>query len=145
MAGDVVNHPKHYTQYKHEVIELTEKLGFCLGNAVKYILRAKFKGHEEEDLKKASWYLKRIFASRAEPMAELHHGEYGMTEEQLIALADSYGNEFVSRLIRGFLRNELDLSAHQLVLENMALRARLTRYEELDGVRVAFIRATGMY
>lgn len=58
--NDPVSHPAHYTQYEHEVIELTEKLGFCLGNAVKYILRAPYKGHEAEDLKKARWYVNRI-------------------------------------------------------------------------------------
>ena len=56
---DPVNHPSHYTQYEHEVIELTEKLDFCLGNAAKYILRAEYKGNEEEDLNKAIWYLDR--------------------------------------------------------------------------------------
>lgn len=53
---DNVNHPKHYTQYEHEVIELTSKLDFCTGNAVKYILRCKLKGGAE-DLEKAKWYL----------------------------------------------------------------------------------------
>ena len=38
---DLVNHPQHYAEhYDHEVIELTQHLSFCLGNAVKYILRA---------------------------------------------------------------------------------------------------------
>lgn len=34
-------------------------LGFCLGNVLKYVLRAGKKGVELEDLKKAEWYLKR--------------------------------------------------------------------------------------
>lgn len=55
---DPVNHPKHYTQYPVEVIELTEHMGFCLGNAVKYLLRWRFK-NGLEDLKKAQWYLRR--------------------------------------------------------------------------------------
>ncbi len=59
--NDPVNHPSHYADhYEHEVIELTEKLDFCLGNAVKYILRAPYKGNEVEDLKKARWYVNRI-------------------------------------------------------------------------------------
>lgn len=59
--NDPVNHPSHYADhYEHEVIELTEKLDFCLGNAVKYILRAPYKGHEAEDLKKARWYVNRM-------------------------------------------------------------------------------------
>ena len=60
---DVVNHPNHYTDGKIEVIEYIEdkKLGFCLGNAVKYISRAgkKDPSKEIEDLKKARWYIER--------------------------------------------------------------------------------------
>lgn len=60
---DVVNHPSHYTDGKIEVIEFIEdkKLGFCLGNAIKYIARAgkKNKDKEVEDLEKAIWYIKR--------------------------------------------------------------------------------------
>lgn len=60
-AGDNVNHPAHYNAGKIEVIEFIEdqKLGYHLGNAVKYIARAKHKGREAEDLEKAIWYLRR--------------------------------------------------------------------------------------
>ena len=49
-----VNHPAHYTFGKFEVIDVIEdwKLGFHLGNAVKYIARAGRKGSRIEDLKK---------------------------------------------------------------------------------------------
>lgn len=59
--ADPVNHPAHYTAYPVEVIELTEHLNFCRGNAVKYIARAglKSKDTEIEDLQKAAWYLDR--------------------------------------------------------------------------------------
>ena len=57
----LVNHPQHYAEhYDHEVIELTQHLSFCLGNAVKYILRAPFKGTELLDLQKAEWYVRRM-------------------------------------------------------------------------------------
>lgn len=58
-SPDPVNHPAHYTQYPIEVIEITEHLNFCRGNAVKYICRAGHKGDELEDLKKSLWYIKR--------------------------------------------------------------------------------------
>lgn len=62
-SNDPVNKPAHYTDGKIEVIEFIEdkKLGFCLGNAVKYIARAgkKDPAKEIEDLKKADWYIKR--------------------------------------------------------------------------------------
>jgi hypothetical protein len=62
-SGDAINHPAHYNQGKIEVIEFIEdkKLGFHLGNAVKYISRAgkKDPAKEIEDLKKAVWYIER--------------------------------------------------------------------------------------
>lgn len=63
VKDDPVNHPSHYTDGKIEVIDFIEdkKLGFCLGNAVKYIARAgkKDPNKEIEDLKKARWYVER--------------------------------------------------------------------------------------
>ena len=57
-----VDHPVHYNSGKIEVIDYIEdqKLGFCLGNAIKYISRAgkKNKYKEIEDLEKAIWYIK---------------------------------------------------------------------------------------
>lgn len=61
MSHDPVNHPSHYTSGKIEVIDFIDdqKLGFALGNAVKYIARAGKKDPAKtlEDLKKARWYL----------------------------------------------------------------------------------------
>lgn len=66
---DNVNHPPHYTWLKDkcgiEVIDITRHMDFCLGNSIKYILRA---GHKQEvsmsnkekeieDLKKAIFYI----------------------------------------------------------------------------------------
>lgn len=61
---DMVNHPPHHKQHPSgiEVIEITEHMNFCLGNAVKYILRADHKGAQLEDLKKARWYIDREIA-----------------------------------------------------------------------------------
>ena len=68
-SGDNVNHPSHYTWLKDkcgiEVIDIVRHMDFCLGNSIKYILRA---GHKQdasltnkqkeiEDLKKAVWYI----------------------------------------------------------------------------------------
>lgn len=61
--NDSVNNPSHYTSGKIEVIDFIEdqKLGFNLGNAIKYITRAGKKDSDKyvEDLKKAIWYLER--------------------------------------------------------------------------------------
>ena len=58
---DPVSHPQHYTFGKIEVIDAIEdwKLGFHLGNCIKYIVRADHKGNCLEDLKKSRWYLTR--------------------------------------------------------------------------------------
>jgi hypothetical protein len=60
---DPVNHPSHYggENNPYEAIKIIEahNLGFHLGNAVKYILRAGKKGDASEDIKKAIWYLER--------------------------------------------------------------------------------------
>lgn len=65
-AIDVVNHPPHYTQHPSgvECIDITEHMGFCLGNAIKYIWRADLKHDAIEDLKKAVWYIQREIAKR---------------------------------------------------------------------------------
>ena len=68
--NDPVNNPSHYTDGKIEVIEYIEdkKLGFCLGNAVKYISRAgkKDPAKEVEDLQKAKWYIDRRIKEKQE-------------------------------------------------------------------------------
>jgi translation initiation factor 2B subunit (eIF-2B alpha/beta/delta family) len=58
---EMVNHPDHYQGNKTEVIDIIEdyNLGFSLGNAIKYILRADKKGNKKQDLEKAIWYLER--------------------------------------------------------------------------------------
>ncbi len=60
-----VDHPAHYggKDNPYEAIKVIEawKLGFCLGNTVKYIARAGKKSAqtELEDMEKARWYLDR--------------------------------------------------------------------------------------
>ena len=60
-----VNYPAHYRTGKIEVIDFIEdqKLGFRLGNVVKYVCRHAHKGSPLKDLKKARWYLEREIAA----------------------------------------------------------------------------------
>jgi hypothetical protein len=62
---DAVNNPAHYTTGGIETIDFIEakKLGYNLGNVVKYITRADHKGNKLEDLRKAQWYLTREIAT----------------------------------------------------------------------------------
>ena len=59
--ADAVNHPAHYKVGGIETIDFIEakKLGYNLGNVVKYITRADHKDNKLEDLRKAQWYLTR--------------------------------------------------------------------------------------
>ena len=72
---DAVNHPAHYTNGKIEAIDAIESAikgldgmeAMCVGNAIKYLFRTGLKNSaagkrqvNQEDLKKAIWYLNRI-------------------------------------------------------------------------------------
>lgn len=59
--SDNVNHPAHYTRWPVEVIDLTERESFLVGNILKYALRAGAKAGStyEEDTAKACWYARR--------------------------------------------------------------------------------------
>ena len=60
---DKIN-PPHYKQLKDvDSIRLMEQFNFCLGNAIKYIVRCDQKGEKETDLKKAIWFLERELSS----------------------------------------------------------------------------------
>lgn len=83
--SDPINHPSHYTSHPsgRECIEYTERLPFCLGNALKYLWRAGLKGDAVEDLRKAAWYLRQESARTflrpglAERYFKLHKEELG--------------------------------------------------------------------
>jgi len=70
--SDPVNQPKHYTSHpakcecgrQIECIQITEHMGFNLGNSLKYIWRCDLKNDAIEDLRKAAWYLNREIAKR---------------------------------------------------------------------------------
>ena len=58
---DPVDHPAHYKVGGIETIDFIEakKLNYNIGNVVKYLTRADYKGNKLEDLRKAQWYLTR--------------------------------------------------------------------------------------
>jgi hypothetical protein len=58
-----INHPEYYNTGSIEVIDAIEdwELDFNAGNVVKYVVRAKHKDNEKEDLEKALWYIQRMF------------------------------------------------------------------------------------
>jgi hypothetical protein len=67
---EMVDHPAHYrTKGGWEVIDVIEAwdLDFCLGNAVKYLLRHRKKHNPVQDLAKCEWYVSRIVNAKCPP------------------------------------------------------------------------------
>ena len=65
--SDNINHPKHYTKGKIEVIDfiLDQKMNYLQGNTVKYLCRYKDK-NGLEDLKKEQWFLNKLIEKESE-------------------------------------------------------------------------------
>lgn len=67
MTQNLVNHPKHYKFGGIETIDFIkaklskeEFAGYLKGNIIKYLSRATLKGAENQDYKKAQWYMNRL-------------------------------------------------------------------------------------
>ena len=87
---DNVNHPTHYTSHPSgvECIQVTEHMGFNLGNAMKYIWRADLKSDSVEDMRKAIWYIERELALRAiviTPVVETIFQRYNRMCDEAVA------------------------------------------------------------
>lgn len=63
---DMVRSPAHYRGTTIDVIDVIEDwgLGYHLGNALKYLLRAGKKGDTAQDVRKAGWYFERAMHDR---------------------------------------------------------------------------------
>jgi len=61
VSDNRIDHPRHYTSHPSgvECITVVEHMGFCIGNAIKYLWRADLKDNALEDLEKAKWYITR--------------------------------------------------------------------------------------
>jgi hypothetical protein len=66
VLSEAINHPSHYGgDTVYEAIKVIEawRLGFRLGNVLKYIKRSQHKDNYLENLQKARWYLDREIAA----------------------------------------------------------------------------------
>lgn len=113
--SDNVNHPQHYTSHPSgvECIQVTEHMGFCLGNVLKYVWRADNKGNAVEDLRKAAWYLRREIAKRE---------QVGSDRDKLIAYAEELRAVPLPKLSDAWLQGQaenlvelLDVEATELL------------------------------
>ena len=96
---DPVNHPRHYESHKItlEPIDIIEAMPFTVANVFKYVIRAKDKGNELEDLEKALWY-----AERAEGYCAFGK----IVSQPLIAIFAHSDNDLLRRFAEDYLRND---------------------------------------
>jgi len=64
---DLINNPMHYTVGGYEALDVIkaklspeEFRGYCKGNILKYVMRANYKGHHDQDCDKAQYYAKEL-------------------------------------------------------------------------------------
>lgn len=106
--NDSVNHPDHYTRWPVEVINLTERETFLIGNVLKYVLRAGSKSGSTygEDMAKACWYARR----HVDNIAARDSWQAGLDSLQIhFAGADAYlaSRQEDSAEMRSYLRDQL--------------------------------------
>ncbi len=60
-SASMIDHPKHYNCSPSgiECIDVVEWLPFNVGNAIKYLWRAGQKDQNDDDYRKAIWYIQR--------------------------------------------------------------------------------------
>jgi hypothetical protein len=119
--SDSVNHPKHYTTHPSgvECIQVTEHMGFCLGNAIKYVWRADSKGNAVEDLRKAAWYLRREIAKRE---------QVGSDRDKLIAYTRELRAVPLPKFSDGWLQGQAENLVELLDVEATELLQHATRH-----------------
>lgn len=83
---DKIN-PEHYKSSKSGVqcIEITRSMGFCVGNAVKYLWRLGQKDDSLTELKKAQWYLWDQLALDEEHGVWQHITDYSIWSKKFLA------------------------------------------------------------
>lgn len=123
-----IDGPEHYNGY--EVIELIEifQLGFHLGNALKYILRAGKKTKNKiEDYEKALWYTERFKQANMAP-SQIHAADAGT-----IKLFERTANNFqLTNNVKGALLNILAIGEQNLNVIIGCLRAEIEIIRRTD-------------
>lgn len=116
--SDNVNHPDHYTRWPVEVIYLTERESFLIGNVIKYALRAGVKDGATygEDMAKARWYSRR----HVDNIAAHSSWQAGLDSLQAhfadaVAYLTSRQGDVTE--MRGYLQDQLDAIYNQVEKE----------------------------
>lgn len=96
-----VNHPEHYNKSESgvETIKIARYLDFDCGNALKYLMRFRYKQKPREDLEKAIWYLKDKY----------YNTVLTVSVDRLNHNIDVPFNEEVYQFIRAVVRTETNI------------------------------------
>jgi hypothetical protein len=94
----MVDSPDHYgNNWEVGNFIRSQKLNFHLGNAIKYICRADYKGHRTQDLQKAIHYLENELDYSAlqddEPVRPSHSIPFSLWDDELGGTPD-YATDF---------------------------------------------------
>lgn len=95
-----------YDHYKQgaipvEPIVVCSRMSFCLGNFVKYVCRAPYKGTEVEDLEKALWYIDHInFNDLDEEVKQLQ-------KDKVLCEVLSYGPAILKNLLLNVCKHDI--------------------------------------
>lgn len=120
IQNDPVNWPAHYIGRDGlQTIDVIEDwgLGFHLGNALKYILRAQRKGNLIQDCAKAIWYLERAQEPRLTDLLTIDNAPFEI---------GTYRVDVAFNVPRGALRDAVDdIQAIAIMRKPEARRMRL--------------------
>ena len=106
-----VNHPEHYNKSDSgvETIKIARHFDFDCGNALKYLMRFRYKQKPREDLEKAIWYLKDKYYNTATTVT------VDSLNDNTHVPFDEYVYQFIRAVVRAekniYVRNAITLIA----------------------------------
>lgn len=103
-----VNHPEHYNKSDSgvETIKIARYFDFDCGNALKYLMRFRYKQKPREDLEKAIWYLKDKYYNNA----------LRVSVDRLNYKIKVPFNEEVYQFIRAVVRSEMNIYVRNAII-----------------------------
>ena len=121
-----------YDHYKQgaipvEPIVVCSRLSFCLGNFVKYVCRAPYKGNELEDLKKALWYIEHI---RTDALYE--ELKQVFTKNPVLGEILYFGPDILSRLLLDHTRYDIPELIKEDLRERIEVLSKQTEDEQCN-------------
>lgn len=126
--ADMVNHPPHYNQYKHECQDFRDFITGPASDAFKYVWRFQNKLDPTEDLQKAIWYTER--AGNFVPQPTITREHLDLLLRMLASIDFPYRNQRYA--LENLLKYGTGLDGSRLASLSH-IRNLITEYEAIDG------------